>query len=309
MKNITSSVFKLSRLTLGLYISSFLVFTVLIDQHKYGVQVLNATKMPIKYLVQHADYVVPFDREKFDAYLRYFNYVEQYVPNASEAYGMLGYCYYQIGQKHKAKHYASLAVQSYPEFFWFPYNLAVIYFNEGDYKKVIPLLEKATNLDPKIAISLLGDSRIYADLGGEEQTQVDKDYSLVHLGRKMGDRLKSGYESAYEMLLISYEKEQRYQAMLDNALAFASFNPKNMDLLLYYIGVANYHLGNFKDAVSFLKESVQRGSQDPQRLYYFGMALKEAGEAQVSQVALTEAARLRSEGQKPPEPKFDLKIF
>ncbi len=311
MRNITSSIFKFGRLTAALYLSSFLVLSVVVDRHRYGAHVLHAFKLPIKYLVQYADHAVPFDQEKFDAYLRYFNYVEQYVPNCSEGYAMQGYCYYQIGQKQKARAYYQLAVQSYPEFFWFSYNLAVIYFNEGDFKKIIPLLEKATALDPKTTIALLGSSRIYADLGGDEETAVDQEFTLTRLGHKMGDRLKSGYESAYEMLLISYEKQKNYQAMLESGLVFTSFNPRNMATMLYYVGMANYHLGHFKEAVSFLKESVHRDAQDPDKLYYFGLALKELHENQLAQAALDEAELLRVSvvDRKEDSQKFDLRIF
>jgi len=92
----------------------------------------------------------------------YFQLVVDTFPGQSDSYSMLGYCQYYLGHKNEAiKDYTS-SCQSNPVFFGNYYNLAVIYFNKGEFLQSAKLIQQALSLPlQSTAQSLLSSNRVY----------------------------------------------------------------------------------------------------------------------------------------------------
>jgi tetratricopeptide (TPR) repeat protein len=92
----------------------------------------------------------------------YFQLVVDSFPNQPDSYGMLGYCQYYLGQESQAINSYQTAIQMNPAFVGFYYNLAVIYYNRGDYSEAAVLLQKALEVPLQAEVqSILSSVRIY----------------------------------------------------------------------------------------------------------------------------------------------------
>ena len=133
------------------------------------------------------------DAEFLKEYVKYYEQIIKYQPASWGSYGMLGFCYYHLGDEEKAIHSYEKAASLNPYFFWFYHNLGVIHFRNGEYEKAGEFFKQAADLDPSLTLTAILSSKVY------RQVRVgDKDFA-----KELKRNLKLGYEACYKLLIIS----------------------------------------------------------------------------------------------------------
>ena len=127
----------------------------------------------------------------WDKYILYFRTAAKVMPGFSAPNAMMGYCYFYKGDLAKAAGYYRLARAQTPTFFWFHYNLGVIYYRQGRYEEAAAVLKKAVSCRPEDAIVFINVSKIYRDLN---RAATDAGYDPE-------EGLVEGYRNAQQMIL------------------------------------------------------------------------------------------------------------
>ncbi len=114
----------------------------------------------------------PIDRDQIRYYRDYYEYLLQVFPSLRDAYGILGYCYYYLGDDARAIDYLEKAIASNPIYPWNYYNLAAMDINKSRYQEAAALLQKLQLLDPQKSLERMFASQfVYAPLlqaGGKD---------------------------------------------------------------------------------------------------------------------------------------------
>jgi tetratricopeptide (TPR) repeat protein len=64
--------------------------------------------------------------ESLNEYLAYYRLINEYFPELSDAYGMLGYCYFYLGELEKSREAFLKARELNKQYFWFSYDLGMV---------------------------------------------------------------------------------------------------------------------------------------------------------------------------------------
>ncbi len=130
-------------------------------------------------------------------HLFYYQKVAEYVPHRADAYGLQGFCYYHLGKTALAIEAYQKAVQIDDRFFWFYYNLGVIYFREGRYQEAYDYWKQALHKPLGYAArSIQRSRRLYAPLVAARVSQ--------------GESLKGIFQEAYQTCLQRLAMLQQY---------------------------------------------------------------------------------------------------
>lgn len=126
---------------------------------------------------------------KLEEYLRYFQDVLARQGSSADIQAMMGFCYFHLGQKEKARGAYEQALILSPKYFPFHYNLAVIDFQEQNYSQALEGFQRALTIRWADNALFLRNSKnfvyIVYKVGGLDSAFV-------------GQRLKQGYGlSAY----------------------------------------------------------------------------------------------------------------
>jgi len=102
--------------------------------------------------------------EGLGRYVNYYQRVAEYYPDVPGGYEILGFCYYHLGKRQKAREAYAAAMAIRPDFFWPYYNLGILYFQKGQYQKAADLFRTATGLNPAITFKKMLSSRAYGEI-------------------------------------------------------------------------------------------------------------------------------------------------
>ena len=137
--------------------------------------------------------------DQLHAYNNYLEYISYYMPSRSDAYGLRGLLHYHMNKSSIAIKYYHKAIQLNPYFFWYYYNLSIIYYEEGEYKKSALLLSQALKLPPVSTLrSIIQSQKVYVI--------IHKLYTGERTGIMLENELKQGYKDAKILLLKNYLK-------------------------------------------------------------------------------------------------------
>jgi len=115
---------------------------------------------PMDYFFQIDLHHAALDKNKVRYYADYYENLLQVFPTMIDAYGILGYCYHYLGDDLKAKEFFKKAVEGGSNYFWFTYDLAVLYIIDRDYHAGMELLRKALQIDPQVSLKSLTSQTI-----------------------------------------------------------------------------------------------------------------------------------------------------
>src|SRR3989338_6396246 len=79
----------------------------------------------------------------FDEFVHYYEQLVEYMPYAADAFGMMGFFYYHLGDKDKALAAYQRAIELNPLYFWSYYNKGLIHFENGEYAQSLELFRSA----------------------------------------------------------------------------------------------------------------------------------------------------------------------
>ncbi len=138
------------------------------------------------------------DKKQIERDLFYYTIILTLTPQRAETFAMLGFCRFYRGEWDQAEALYERAVQLNPRFFWFHYNLALIYIEEGKYTEAASSLKKALNLPPEITLKYIESARIYQQILLSDRANI-KNLKLS---------LTQGYKRAVRLLIVCYNKSK-----------------------------------------------------------------------------------------------------
>ncbi len=141
-----------------------------------------------------------FPRVRLREYFDYFRLVNETMPDNSDGMLILGYLYAITGNKAQASVLLKEAYRLDPQFFFIEYDLAIVYFEHGDYAQSIDLLQKALAMAPELTLKHMADSIIYRQF-----------FSSMKDSRGIIVDLQQAYHDAYVLLMESQAKQKGLQ--------------------------------------------------------------------------------------------------
>jgi tetratricopeptide (TPR) repeat protein len=135
-----------------------------------------------------------WDKNKIQGYIIYYKQVNAYKPTA-EAYGMLGFFEHLLGKREAALVSYQKAVRLNPHFFWFHYNLGILYLESGLYQEANASFKNALSLAPQETIDFMFSSKIYH--------QIIASADLISADTWLANRLDAGYQESIKGLFMS----------------------------------------------------------------------------------------------------------
>ena len=235
----------------------------------------------------------------------FINYYEQFIksfPKSADAYMMLGFCYYHLGQEAKAIAAYQKASVLAPDVLWPYYNLGVIYFKKGNYPRAIFYLKQAVQKEPPATLELIHRSkRIYLPIA------TAANINLSNLKRQ----IKEGYRDSYLLIAASLARLNQFEDLLRISKRALISQLGYEALFYFYIGLAQYQLKHFDQAISAFKQCIALSRDHDQAFYYRGLSLEALGQDKGAKESFQEAQLLRAmKGNYPAkEDQIDLRIY
>ena len=167
---LTASVRKVLGLLANGFVTIFLLYSFFITA-KFVVQDFTYANMSaLNYLKPHpigylwdltflADNPV-VDKNKIRCYLDYYEELLKLFPCLWEDYGVLGYCYFYLGEQDKAIEFLKRGITLSPHCFVNYYNLAMIYIQQSHYHQAADLLHRGLNEPAVKTLTFLTNSQM-----------------------------------------------------------------------------------------------------------------------------------------------------
>lgn len=210
---------------------------------------------------------MPVDQKNLQRYERYYELVTGYLPQLADAHGMLGFSYFYLGKiKKSISEYEKAAVLN-PHFFWFPYNLGVLHFLNGDYEKAANYFELAREKKPDKVPYIIQNSIEY------KRALVE----VTNINEILMAKLKSGYSECYRLLMISRLKLKDYRKVIGLAQEAVTSGLNYPEIFLYYASVAAFELNDYESSADLLRRALAIDGHYAQAYYQLSLTLKALG--------------------------------
>ncbi|GEM_PF-1055406 len=244
---------------------------------------LNHYLPSFDYLADFASGKTERIEDKFSESIYYYKKVIEYLPPfQADAYGMIGFCQYQLGERQQAVSAFEKAIELNPLFFWFYHNLGVIHFINEDYQKAADALQKAVALPAQITLKIISSSKIYLDILRE---MTAEQYNPTQ-------QWKVSQRDCYEVLAACYFSLNDFHKMAAVALRAAELNQGKNPRFYYYAGIASYELREYSKAIFLLEESLRADPGNLDAYYYLEESLRALGKEIEIMPSLLQKARL-----------------
>lgn len=191
-----------------LYLIVGLFLISVIDQKRLKLKSLDELKCSMDYLVLFSDGLAEFQKKRFQEQIRYYERLHALIPGNAEVNGILGFCYYWYSKDvPKAIRCLEAARKGNPYYFWYPYNLGMIYFENRDYQKAIACLSAALQTDPRLSRETFRRSYILKNFD-DPLKNVDglPDLRKSNLEQMLQNHIEEARKNAHRMLIVSYQK-------------------------------------------------------------------------------------------------------
>ena len=139
---------------------------------------------------------IALSEQDLNRFLSYFQSMIHREDTRIDAYAMMGFCYYHLGQKDKALAAYQEAVNLRPDFLWFQYDLGVIYLEQNQYQQAEQAFQKAFLTRQQYNLDFLKNSKIFASIH----------LSADIRGPSFVKRLRDGYGLSFYFASICEEK-------------------------------------------------------------------------------------------------------
>jgi len=261
-----------------LYLMIFLVAFAITNKHNLFVSsampVNRMSPHPMDYLFQLSNDIKRYDSLKVEERVLYYKKLVQIFPNRADVRGTLAFCYFHLGEIDKAIASYEKAIELQGDFFWFYYNLGVIYFRQGDYDKASVFLNKASVTDPLRDFDIIYRNKVFQDIKEnlhgtlpDPSAEMRKNY------------LKAKYDSLKIVLLARYNTGD-YEKVLGHVrreLEYKGITKKNEAFYSYYGGLAALKLNKNRKATALFRKFLAHEPGNAKALSHLSEALKGLG--------------------------------
>ncbi len=285
-----------------LYAVLFLIYQALIDRATTQAKLLNAHLPAFDDLIACMNTPSSCKAQQWEPYVDYYRAVLHSVKDVGAPNGILGVCLFNLGKPQEAIAHFEKARAYNPKYFWFSYDLGIVYAKTGNYAKAMEYLQQALGCEPQASL-------IYITLSKTLKTLLPV---ALEQGYIPDQNLHQGIEEATRLLIASYYRLRQYDQGAMLALKGMATATQQKDFYLYYAGLCAFELKDFMKAVYFFQECLKINPDHADATDRLAQTLKASGQETVLVGVLEERARaLRRSGWKQPplEEALTPKIF
>lgn len=162
--------------------------------------------------------------------------------------GLLAYASYRTGNTKESMRLYEQGLVSWPDFFWFHYNLGIIFYELKDYKKSMDSFEKALVSDVKKTAFLLNSSRLHGTATVLRLTREQ---------RPLNDLYVEAHENILSLIASDYYHLKEWSKLQELSQSVLS-QKKDKDIFWCYNGLAAYEIKDFPKAIYSLRNCISR---------------------------------------------------
>jgi len=295
--------------SLLLYAMVVVLMTQLVSPDRARAKILNNLRIPIDYIVLYSRGDAEFDSDMFSRHLEYYQAYGEYLPESPEAQGLLGFCYYSLGDTGTAILHLKKAIKIHKGFFWSHYNLGAIYFNEGLHEEAIASFQKALSTSPELSRYFISQSRILGNV--EDRDIIGKKIGIKrrNLLYTIDTNIHNGFKNAYEYIVRSYYLMGKYENVISYANKGVEANFPASSVLYLYSGMSLYRLDRFPEAIRALRASATDANMKDRAHYYLSLCLEKLSEDRLSQEMMEKEKRADFKGGEFLNQKISLIVY
>ncbi|GEM_PF-2571054 len=230
-------------------------------------------------LVQWGDYPMLYDKKSaifsevgLRKAIHYYKILAEGFPSLDQPHGMVGYCYWVLGDKNLAIKYYQEAKKRRPDGFWYDYNLGVLRYDLGDKEEALVFFKNIVEYDSRKFM----EAALPASLSKLSRLEQKNFYKMaLDFAEQIRDL------SWRNIIKINFDRQQ-YEEVINMALAVKRdpFWEDKMGVLLY-AGAAAYMAGQFEIALVFFTTALE---QQPDQIWarkFFILAKRRLEEVEV----------------------------
>ncbi len=297
------------------YLAIYIVSLFFVDYagviHKFRIQTLNRIRpQSFNYLADTMENNERFDLVKLRSYANYYLEVTKVIEDRADAYGLLGFCYYHLGEVDKAIAAYKEAIKINPNFFWSHYNLAVLYFKSQQYELARESIIAALRLDLNNSMMFIYNSQqLYLPL----VAQAVKVHNIEHPEDFVFNQLQDGFRNGYIIWVLCHFHMNDYPSMFKAANIALETTLQKKAILNYYAGLAAYNMKEYAVALNYFEASLREDPQLADGYYYLGESAKALGQEKIATVAQIRTEMLKGSPNftdlRKMEEGLDLKLY
>ena len=187
-------------------------------------------------------------QEKLKDYVYFYKNLNGYLPEKSDALEILGYCYYYSGETDKALRAYQKTIRLNANSFEAHYNLAIIYYQKGDYDKARELLEKALAIAPEKALHNIRSSKIVY-----QSILKNTPYPNNYLSKE----IQNSYKNALALLVLSYYHLKDFKNLAQQAALGLMMQPEREEFFRYFLELGSKNSKINTPGSAYLERSLQ----------------------------------------------------
>lgn len=290
------------------YALMFLISMLVLD---YGKIIPHARSRTLSRFMPAYDYLFKFaqgeeqlDRKKIEQYKDYYKIITQFRPDLPESYGLLGFCYYHLGEHKKAVENYKRAIAGNSGFINYYYNLGVISLLKGHFKEALLFFKTAVNTKIEDNLRFLSSSKLYFGLYSQRKTPDSPEFGLV-------EHLRQEYLSCYKAIVLCSHYLGNFPQVINYSKIALSKGFGDPEFFCYLAGTAAYQQKDYHAAIDFLEKIVQVNPKDVKALYYLGLSYQDLGQRDQAAKAFQDMTRARDskDAAFDQEKKFVLQLY
>jgi tetratricopeptide (TPR) repeat protein len=159
---------------------------------------INLKPNPMDYIWKLNFKQAPLDTNKIRLYVDYYEHYLEVSSSLDDIFGILGYCYCHLGKKEKAAELLKEAIKRNPYYFWYYYNLALLYITEHQYKEAETLLEQVSQFTSTGTLLTLRESKIYFAL-------IENQEDSLHV---LSNHFEHGHKRSISLMYVLHQAIQ-----------------------------------------------------------------------------------------------------
>lgn len=259
-----------------LYVAVAVVSLLVVDEGSVRLYRLDRERMPLNYFHALTRGEAPVDEAKLRRYVRYYRTVLEVLPDDDAARGMLGYCYYYLGDKDRAIRHLEMAVSDNKYYFWFDYTLALLYYQKGEYARAAELLQAAIETSHLQAFVYIGRARAF-NYRADDGTYRELMGPLIEDPKEyIVPRYHRGKEEALKLLVLILDQLGQDKNLLTAAIQSLQYPIEDQAFFFYYAGKAASAMGAYSRAVPLLTRAIEMNPLRPEPYRMLIQTLKAA---------------------------------
>lgn len=271
--------------------SSLFNFKIDLDEvaNRARIETLNHKRPDFVYLSDFIKSKNKISKYQLTLYRDYFKKVTEYMPRMADAWGMLGYCYYQLNDVNNARNSYLKAIEINPSFFWFQYNLGIIYYELEDYQKGSIYFKNATASNFKATLEFIYQSKyIYLPF----LTRAG-----INLEKYFVDMYQRDIENCFKLLILSKAKTMFSSEVKEASKYAISIGLKDEKFYWYYLALSCSNLNDLSNSLNFFTKYLQYDPDNPDVYKHMASIMGRLGNEQGAKSFLKKHIELMQAGK------------